>query len=229
MASDLDLGSDHLRWMGEASSPPPPPSAAARSAPPAERILRPRTAPAPPQPGDSQPLLLPCPPPSAAPSSPPQARFDVYALWRILTLRRYPGSLRVRAKGRDEWQTFEGPFVGLWALNCRWLTATAQLGPRAEFDDGCEDLMLVRRAGRLTLLCTFLDLESGKHADASFVEYLKAEEFELTPLPRTEREPGMVAIDGELMPFATTHVSVLPSKLTMLGGAVPPAEDPGAP
>eukprot|EP00908_Phaeocystis_cordata_P006708 Transcript_17325.p1 GENE.Transcript_17325~~Transcript_17325.p1 ORF type:complete len:446 (-),score=178.73 Transcript_17325:122-1459(-) len=174
MASDLDLGSDHLRWMGE-------------------------------------------------------ARFDVYALWRILTLRRYPGSLRVRAKGRDEWQTFEGPFVGLWALNCRWLTATAQLGPRAEFDDGCEDLMLVRRAGRLTLLCTFLDLESGKHADASFVEYLKAEEFELTPLPRTEREPGMVAIDGELMPFATTHVSVLPSKLTMLGGAVPPAEDPGAP
>ena len=72
-------------------------------------------------------------------------------------------------------------------------------------------------------------LETVVNADASFVEYLKAEEFELTPLPRTEREPGMVAIDGELMPFATTHVSVLPSKLTMLGGAVPPAEDPGAP
>ena len=116
----------------------------------------------------------------------------------------------------------------MWALNCRWLTPTAQLGPRAEFDDGCEDVMVVRKAGRLTLLLTFLDLESGQHADAKFVEYIKAEEYELLPLPRTEADPGMVAIDGELMPFASTHVSVLPSKLTMLGGAVPQAEDQGS-
>jgi len=165
MASDLDLGSEHLRWMGD-------------------------------------------------------ARFDVYALWRILTLRQYPGSLRLREKGSQEWRTIEGPFIGLWALNTRWLTSTAQLGPRAEFDDGCLDLMIVRNAGRISLLLTFLDLESGQHADASCVEYIKVEEFELCPLPRTEADPGMVAIDGELVAFATTRVSVLPSKLTLLGGRV---------
>lgn len=173
MASDLDLGSEHLRWMGD-------------------------------------------------------ARFDVYALWRILTLRQYPGSLRLRPKGSQEWLTMEGPFIGLWALNTRWLTSTVQLGPRAEFDDGCLDLVIVRNAGRIALLLTFLDLESGQHADASCVEYIKAEELELFPLPRTEADPGMVAIDGELVDFATTRVSVLPSKLTLLGGRVREDDDSGA-
>jgi sphingosine kinase len=123
----------------------------------------------------------------------------------------------------------EGPFIGLWALNTRWLTSTVQLGPRAEFDDGCLDLVIVRNAGRIALLLTFLDLESGQHADASCVEYIKVEELELFPLPRTEADPGMVAIDGELVDFATTRVSVLPSKLTLLGGRVREDDDSGGP
>lgn len=164
LASDIDLGSEHLRWMGE-------------------------------------------------------ARFDVYAVWRILTQRRYPGTLRVKEKGAEQWRTIEGPFIGLWALNVRWLTPSAQIGPRAEFDDGCIDLLHFRRVNRLRLLLEMADLSSGRHVNAQWAEYTKVTALELCPQPRTEKQPGMVAIDGELVPFAETSIVVLPSKLMLLGGA----------
>ena len=47
--------------------------------------------------------------------------------------------------------------------------------------------------------------------------FVQVEEFELVPLPRTTRSPGLVAVDGELWPFATTRARVLPAKMTLLG------------
>ena len=64
------------------------------------------------------------------------------------------------------------------------------------------------QVSRMAMLCNFLDLSSGDHAKAPWVQYYKVEEFELDPLPRTPRDPGMVAIDGELWPFAKTSVQV---------------------
>ena len=71
------------------------------------------------------------------------------------------------------------------------------------------------------MLCTFLDMSGGAHANEPWCGYEKVEEFTITPEPRTAREPGMIAIDGELWPFASTSVRVLPRKLQLLGGAPP--------
>ena len=64
----------------------------------------------------------------------------------------------------------------------------------------------------------FLDLASGKHAEAPFVEYYKVQEFELLPQERTRAEPGFLSVDGEQWQLGDTRVKLLPRKLKLMGG-----------
>ena len=148
-------------------------------------------------------------------------RFDLYALLRMATLWRYQGTLRFRRVGGDEWETLDGQFLLLWANNMKWNSHDVQLGPRAAFDDGAADIVVIQRASRCGMLSEFIDLSKGQVAELPWVEYLKVSAFELEPLPRTPREPGMIAVDGEEWPLAKTLVEVLPQQLTLLGGPVP--------
>ena len=149
-------------------------------------------------------------------------RFDLYALLRMATLWRYQGTLRFRrVGGTDEWETLDGQFLLLWANNMKWNSHDVQLGPRAAFDDGAADIVVIQRASRCGMLSEFIDLSKGQVAELPWVEYLKVSAFELEPLPRTPREPGMIAVDGEEWPLAKTLVEVLPQRLTLLGGPVP--------
>ena len=66
------------------------------------------------------------------------------------------------------------------------------------------------QAGRAELLSTFLDLTTGEYANARFVKYYKATQFELIPEPRKGAEPGYIAVDGELWPLAATSITVRP-------------------
>ncbi|EOD22226.1 hypothetical protein EMIHUDRAFT_207387 [Emiliania huxleyi CCMP1516] len=127
------------------------------------------------------------------------------ALWLMLAQRQYAGGLRFKPKGSEAWRTLEAPFFSVWACNTRWPTTSTQLN--------WAHLGLVKDSA----LSTFVDLTSGKHAEAPFLEYVKATEIELDPQPRTAEQPGMLAIDGELVPYASTHISVLPGKLHVLG------------
>ena len=150
-------------------------------------------------------------------------RFDLYALWRLLTLWTYRGSLRARdaAGGARE---FSGPFHSVWACNMRWLTPSAQLAPRAELDDGLADLLVVEvgpRANRWSMLRSFTDLRSGEHAQAPWMSYIKTKSFELRPLKRTSNRPGNLALDGEVWPLADTTVEVDQGRLRLLGTAAP--------
>ena len=72
-------------------------------------------------------------------------RFDVYALWRIATQRKYSGTLRLREKGATEWLTINSTFLMVWALNTKWATVDAQLAPRANFADGCGDILVIEK------------------------------------------------------------------------------------
>ena len=145
-------------------------------------------------------------------------RFDLYSLWRLLTRRRYTGGLRFRRQGSQQWTDVNGDFVLLWALNMPWLDAGTQFAPRAHFDDGCIDLVIIQSASRAALLSAFLTkMEVGGHVDEEWCQYEKVVEFELDPNPRTERNPGLVAVDGELWPFAKTKCKVLPIRLNVLG------------
>ena len=142
---------------------------------------------------------------------------------RILTNWKYKGCLRMREAGASSWRTLDGDFLLVWACNMKWLSADAQIAPHAEFGDGCADLVVIRHgvASRSAVLCAFLDLASGKHTDAPFVEYYKVEEFELRPEERTADAPGYVGIDGEPWALADTRVKLLPRKLTLMGGPSP--------
>ena len=78
-------------------------------------------------------------------AAPGPLRFDVYALWRIATQRKYKGTLRLRERGATEPITLESTFLMVWALNTKWATVDAQLAPRAEFDDGCGDILVIEK------------------------------------------------------------------------------------
>ena len=146
-------------------------------------------------------------------------RFDLYALLRLVTQWRYKGTLRMRERGTTEWKSVDGTFVMLWAMNLKWPSTEVQLAPRADFADGLADVLVVQRVARGKMIRAFLDLSSGAHADKPWFQYYKVEEFEIDPEPRTRRQPGYLAIDGEEWPLARTSVLVLPRKLTLLGGA----------
>ena len=75
----------------------------------------------------------------------------------------------------------------------------------------------VQSAGRAEMAAAFLDLQSGKHVRAEWLEYVECEAFELLPEPRTAEDPGLLAVDGEEWPLASTMVTVLPGKLQLLG------------
>jgi sphingosine kinase len=146
-------------------------------------------------------------------------RFDLYALWRLITGWRYTGGFRFRRPGAREWHELGGPFLMVWACNMPWLSPDVQMAPLARLDDGCADIVIVQRASRAALLDAFVNgkVEQGTHIHEDWCQYEKAEAFELTPEPRTARHPGFIAVDGELWPFAKTRCEVSPVKLTLLG------------
>jgi sphingosine kinase len=146
-------------------------------------------------------------------------RFNLYALWRLITAWRYTGGFRFRKPGARDWHELGGEFLMVWACNMPWLSPDVKMAPLARLDDGCADIVIVQRASRAALLDAFINgkMERGAHIHEDWCRYEKADAFELTPEPRTPRRPGFVAVDGELWPFAKTRCEVAPAKLTLLG------------
>jgi sphingosine kinase len=136
------------------------------------------------------------------------ARFDVYAVLRIMALRRYRGVLRHRMEGRP-WTTVEGEFVMVWANNLPWAATDMNIAPNAEQDNGAWECVYVQRATRMQLADGFGKLGSGQvEALQDFVTSVRCSEIELEPEPRDPENPGHVDIDGEEVPFGPVRVAV---------------------
>ena len=136
------------------------------------------------------------------------ARFDMYAVLRILALRRYRGVLRHRMEG-GPWTTVEGDFVMVWAMNLPWAAHDMNIAPNAEQDNGAWECLYIQRATRMQLADGFGKLGTGQvEALTDFVTSVRCSEIELEPEPRDPANPGHIDIDGEEVPFGPVRVAV---------------------
>ena len=136
------------------------------------------------------------------------ARFTLQAIVRILSRRTYrcdflyettargrehnerhyaDADLGVRLSDRPGWRRVSGDVLGLWALNVPWGTETTLAAPRAEFNDGSLDVVLVRVTNRKNMLKLMLDFDAGAHVSNRAVAYLKVKSFELIPASPDDR------------------------------------------
>lgn len=159
----------------------------------------------------------------------------IYALLRILSLRRYKGRLSFipvanwtpntknecqslaecsyccetqleTNLSHSQTQIIEDEFVLFWAMNVVWASHDLKPTPYAHLSDGAVDLLIVRKGiSRSQLLRAFLLCANGKHLSIPYVEYYKVSSFELEPL--TKR--GIFAIDGERVNYSPMQVRVL--------------------
>ena len=59
-------------------------------------------------------------------------RFDIYPVWRMISLRTYGATLRYVPAGSEEWVTLEGDdWCGIWATNCTHMASDMHTTPDA--------------------------------------------------------------------------------------------------
>ena len=78
------------------------------------------------------------------------------------------------------------------------------------------DVVLLTSAKRAQVLDVFLAIEEGKHLGKPGLAYLKAKAFRFEPEARTPSRPGLLDIDGELVPFGPIECRAHPAALRVL-------------
>uniref|UniRef100_A0A0E0FU57 sphingosine kinase n=1 Tax=Oryza nivara TaxID=4536 RepID=A0A0E0FU57_ORYNI len=119
------------------------------------------------------------------------ARFDFYALVRIMNLRKYYGS--------SEWRSLDGPFVSIWINNVQWAAESIMAAPGAKFSDGYMDAVIVRDCPKADLLALLMKMGDGSHVKSPYVTYLKVRCLRLSPgqLVENPKRGGIIDVDGE--------------------------------
>ena len=150
---------------------------------------------------------------------------DVYAVWRMLSLRRYRGRLSYRESGDEPmvnikdslpntWKTIENDFICLWACKTTHASFDIMSSPHSAFDDGYFQIIIIRKGGRADLLKMFLNMENGGHADMDAVEIIKCKAFRLEPL---NASGGNLSLDGEEIGYGLVQGSIDANGYKLLG------------
>lgn len=62
----------------------------------------------------------------------------------------------------------------------------------------------------------FLAIEEGHHIGKPGLTVLKVRAFRFEPIERRKKQPGILDIDGEVVPFGPLEAGVLPKGLRVL-------------
>ena len=172
-------------------------------------------------------------------------RLTLWAIWRLISFRQYAGTLHYLDAADDTWKEIRSDrFVGLWACNVPYMSQTDFAAPHAEFANGVLDVLVLENTTRLQALDMFLSIEdgasliaplnasllplnvsewrlglppsSGTHLGKRGLSLLKLKAFRFEPAPRTPASPGILDIDGEVVPFGPIEVRPHPSGLRVL-------------
>lgn len=134
-------------------------------------------------------------------------RTDIYAILRILNLRKYPGHFSFLPINSQQWQTFTDQFILIWAMNVPWVDGTMKAAPGINIDDGAMQVLIVREGiSRRQLISAFLKLATGEHLCCPQIESYQVQQFRLEPLSQN----GIIAVDGEPVQYAPIEVEILP-------------------
>ena len=85
------------------------------------------------------------------------------------------------------------------------------VAPKAEIDDGMNDILILGDVGRMNLIRVLLRQDAGNHLNAPNLKYIKTKKWSLEPGPRR----GIFSIDGELYAAENIEVEVLHKNSTM--------------
>jgi len=163
-----------------------------------------------------------------------ELRFDVWAVWLILKLRRYrakfsylPASgasnasmstgvrngqgegTTAQKKENVDWKEIEDDFIVFWSSNVSHGASKTMQSPKSRLQDGLFRIMIVRGAhmSRYRLIRILLSVDDGKHIDHPDVEFLECTAFCLEPLT-----PGSFNdVDGEVVEDGPIEARILPS------------------
>lgn len=118
----------------------------------------------------------------------------------------------------DEWKELpQDRFVLLMLNNLMDAARDMAMAPLAHVGDGCIDLVYNGRVpgdnrpvARAEFIKIFLGLEGGSHITEPQVHYVKAQEVEVMP------EDGLVMADGELLPASGVRVKTIPQAVRVV-------------
>jgi sphingosine kinase len=170
-----------------------------------------------------------------------ESRFDVWAVWRILFLRRYrarfsylPASV-VEDKTKPiehmpllseaipgDWVTVEDNFILFWASHVSHGGMHLHHSPRSRLQDGIFQVLVVRgdNISRYRLTRILLGLETGSHVDMPGAEFVECVAYRLEHL-----SPGSFNdIDGEHVEDGDVQAHVLPGAFQVFCNPQPTAE-----
>ncbi|KPI85986.1 putative sphingosine kinase A B [Leptomonas seymouri] len=114
------------------------------------------------------------------------------------------------------WVTIRGEFCTALICNVRDIAQDMLMAPLSHLSDGAIDVVYCRidpctgKGGRIEMVKFFMALESGKHVDLDFVNYVKARAVEM------KVDEGILMSDGELMPLSSVRITKLRSSIQVV-------------
>ncbi|KAL3160513.1 hypothetical protein ABBQ32_010818 [Trebouxia sp. C0010 RCD-2024] len=103
------------------------------------------------------------------------------------------------------WEEIDGRELQVCAAcNLPWLDTTFQLAPEASLDSGCLDLIYTGLGGRIEGLQMMTKVESGGHLSMSLVHCRKVAALILEPISTGT----WLVLDGEAIPYKRTYAEV---------------------
>ena len=136
------------------------------------------------------------------------ARYTVASLIKILS------NPTIKAKVIANGKEVNTEFCFLFACNTRYTGKAMKMAPMASLNDGKIDLLIVKKASRLTLLGLFPKVFSGKHMDSPLLQYVQTSHLKI----ETEI-PEIVNIDGEIKGNTSLEILMHPKKLKIISQA----------
>ncbi len=141
--------------------------------------------------------------------------------WMGGTLSFLIGTLRGLARFRpaavdlvlDGEKIYSGDVVLATATNGPFFGGGMRAAPKARFDDGLLDVMVIPGLSKRTLFTKLPRLYTGTHVDVADVLYFQGRELVAEAAPGAQG----LEVDGEPLGFAPARFEVLPEAITIVG------------
>ncbi len=121
---------------------------------------------------------------------------------------QYISSLTTAEQPLTDWKKVEANFTYFMAMNTPWCASDVLPAPKARLSDGALDLVWIADASLRKMLRCFLDTESGKYVEESYVQYEKVAAFLLVP---DQKMKGFLDVDGEKFDYEPIAIECIPS------------------
>jgi len=115
------------------------------------------------------------------------------------------------AKVKIDKQNIAGDYGFILGCNTIYTGNAMKMAPLAQTNDGLIDLIVLRKASRLTLLYLFTKLFKGRHVGNPAVVYHQVKQFSIEPI-----EDHVLNVDGEIIGCTPVKVKVMKGMIDVL-------------